>query len=306
MKRTVSLIPSATEIVCALGFEDHMVGRSHECDFPESVKRLPSCTEPSFDPSGSSREIHERVQTRLHEALSMYRVDVEKLAGLQPDLIITQAQCEVCAVSLQDVERAVANWVGSKPSLVSLSPQRLMDVWSDITRVAEALGDPARGAALTDGLQARVRTIEEKTKVLPTRPIVACLEWLDPLMASANWMPELVSLAGGRNLFGEAGTHAPWITWEALREKDPDVVVVLPCGFSIARTQQDMPLLTGKPDWADLQAVRNGRVYLTDGNQYFNRPGPRMAESLEILAEIFHPSMFHFGHEGTGWVGLVS
>jgi len=306
VKRIVSLIPSATEIVCALGFEGHLVGRSHECDFPESVKRLPSCTEPSFDPSGSSREIHERVQTRLQEALSMYRVDVEKLAGLQPDLIITQAQCEVCAVSLQDVERAVGDWVGSRPSLVSLSPNGLMDVWSDITRVAEALGDPTRGAALTDGLQARVRTIGEKTKVLPTRPTVACLEWLDPLMASANWMPELVSLAGGRNLFGEAGTHAPWITWEALREKDPDVVVVLPCGFSIARTQQDMPLLTGKPDWADLQAVRNGRVYLTDGNQYFNRPGPLMAESLEILAEIFHPSMFHFGHEGTGWVGLVS
>jgi len=306
VKRIVSLIPSATEIVCALGFEGHLVGRSHECDFPESVKRLPSCTEPSFDPSGSSREIHERVQTRLQEALSMYRVDVEKLAGLQPDLIITQAQCEVCAVSLQDVERAVGDWVGSRPSLVSLSPNGLMDVWSDITRVAEALGDPARGAALTDGLQARVRTIGEKTKAIPTRPTVACLEWLDPLMASANWMPELVSLAGGRNLFGEAGTHAPWITWEAVREKDPDVVVILPCGFSIARTQQDMPLLTGKPDWADLQAVRNGRVYLTDGNQYFNRPGPRMAESLEILAEIFHPSMFHFGHEGTGWVGLVS
>ena len=201
MKRTVSLIPSATEIVCALGFEDHLVGRSHECDFPESVKRLPSCTEPSFDPSGSSREIHERVQTRLQEALSMYRVDVEKLAGLQPDLIITQAQCEVCAVSLQDVERAVVNWVGSQPSLVSLTPNGLMDVWSDIIRVAEALGDPGRGAALTDGLQARVQAIGEKTKAIPTRPTVACLEWLDPLMASANWMPELVSLLSITNGF---------------------------------------------------------------------------------------------------------
>ncbi|MEC4671297.1 MAG: cobalamin-binding protein [Nitrospirota bacterium] len=306
MKRTVSLIPSATEIVCALGFEDHLVGRSHECDYPEFVKHLPPCTEPKFDPAGSSREVHERVQALLQDALSVYRVDVEKLQGLQPDVIITQAQCEVCAVSLQDVERAVATWVGSQPSLVSLSPRRLMDVWSDITRVAEALGDPDRGAALTDGLQARVRTIGERTKAIPTRPTVACLEWFDPLMATAHWVPELVSLAGGQNLFGMAGQSAPMLTWEALQESDPDILLLMPCGFDIPRIRQELELLTGQPAWSGLKAVRSGRVYLTDGNQYFNRSGPRLVESLEIVAEIFHPSVFQFDHEGIGWERLSS
>jgi iron complex transport system substrate-binding protein len=301
MPRIVSLIASATEIVCALGFEEHLVGRSHECDFPESVKRLPVCTAPKFDVHGSSSEIDQRVKTVLQDATSVYRVDVNLLKELRPDVIITQSQCEVCAVSLRDVEQAVCDWLGSRPTLVSLEPNCLADVWTDIGRVSDALGAAARGSALIQRLQQRMGAIADRSRTLPDRPTVACLEWLDPLMAAGNWMPELVSLAGGVNLLGTAGQHSPWMTWDQLRERDPEVIVALPCGLDLERTRAEMATLTARPGWPDLRAVRTGRVCVTDGNQFFNRPGPRLVESLEILAEILHPGVFHFGHEGTGW-----
>jgi iron complex transport system substrate-binding protein len=304
MPRIVSLIASATEIVCALGLEDQLVGRSHECDYPPSVMRLPVCTEPKFDVHGSSYEIDQRVKAVLHEGLSVYRVHADKLRELRPDVIISQTQCEVCAVSLKDVERAVYDWLDSRPCIVSLAPNALADVWDDIERVADALGVLPRGMALVEQLQLRMASIADKARGLRERPTVACVEWIEPLMASGNWMPELVAMAGGVNLFGEAGQHAPWMTWEQLRDRDPDVVVVLPCGFDIERTRQEMPHLTSKPEWPQLRAVRAGRVFLTDGNQYFNRPGPRLAESLEILAEMLHPEAFRPRHEGTGWQRL--
>lgn len=299
--RIVSLIASATEIVCALGYEDQLVGRSHECDYPPSVARLPVCTEPKFDTLGTSYEIDQRVKSILADALSVYRVEADKLKELQPDVIVTQSHCEVCAVSLRDVEQALCSWLDSRPQLVSLEPHALSDVWADIRRVAEALGNSERGDELVGRLKRRMSAILEKARALPQRPTVACIEWIDPLMAAGNWMPELVEMAGGVNLFGTAGKHSPWMTWEQLRQKDPEVIVVLPCGFDIRRSRGEMHALTEKPDWADLRAVRGWRVCLTDGNQFFNRPGPRLAESLEILAEILHPALFHFGHEGTGW-----
>jgi iron complex transport system substrate-binding protein len=299
--RIVSLIASATEIVCALGFEDRLVGRSHECDYPESVRRLPVCTAPKFEPDGTSYQIDQRVKALVQEGLSVYRVDGERLRDLAPEVIVTQSQCEVCAVSLRDVERAVCAWLLACPRLVSLHPNALADVWNDIENVAFALDVPERGRELAADLQARMAAIEERAKGLTPRPAVACLEWLDPLMAAGNWMPELVAKAGGINLFGEAGKHAPWMSWEELRARDPDVILLLPCGFDLPRCRRDLPVLQAKPGWADLKAVRTGRVYLTDGNQYFNRPGPRLVESLEILAEVLHPEEFHFGHEGHGW-----
>jgi iron complex transport system substrate-binding protein len=302
--RIVSLIASATEIVCALGFEDHLVGRSHECDFPPSVRRLPVCTEPKFDVHGSSRDIDQRVKDTLRDSLSVYRVDADMLKKLRPDVIVTQSQCDVCAVSLRDVEQAVCSWLDSQPRLVSLEPNCLADVWADIHRVAEALQVPDGGAALIGRLQERMATIADRASSLPARPTVASIEWIDPLMAAGNWMPELVEMAGGVNLFGEAGKHSPWMTWEQLCQRDPHVIVVLPCGFDIAQARRDMPVLTQKPEWPRLRAVRERRVYVTDGNQFFNRPGPRIVESLEILAEVLHPSTFHFGHEGTGWQPL--
>ena len=301
MRRIISLIASATEIVCALGFENQLVGRSHECDYPESIRRLPVCTEPKFNVEGSSCEIDQRVKTLLGETLSVYRVDAEQLRELEPDVIVTQSHCEVCAVSLRDVERAVCSWLSACPRLVSLAPNDLADVWSSIEQVAEALDSRERGADVIYKLQSRINVITERASRLSSRPTVACIEWIDPLMAAGNWMPELVALAGGVNLFGEAGKHSPWMTWEQLVARDPDVIVVLPCGFDIARSRREMLVLTSRSDWPLLRAVRGNRVFLADGNQYFNRPGPRLVESLEILAELLHPGAFRFGHEGKGW-----
>ena len=301
MPRIISLIASSTEIVCALGFEDQLVGRSHECDFPESVKKLPVCTAPKFQPDGSSYEIDQRVKAIVQEGLSVYRVEAGKLNELRPEVIITQTQCEVCAVSRRDVEAAVCELIDSRPKIVSLEPNALADIWTDILRVAEALDVPERGKALVKQLQKRMAAIAERARALSKKPAVACLEWIDPLMAAGNWMPELVAMAGGVNLFGEAGKHSPWMRWEHLCANDPEIIVILPCGFDIARTQQEMPVLRQKPEWRQLRAVKNRRVYLADGNQFFNRPGPRLVESLEILAEIFHAEVFSFGHEGAGW-----
>ena len=278
--RVVSLIASATEIVCALGCEEWLVGRSHECDYPPSIRHLPVCTEPLIDPSRSSGEIDQQVKTVLRQALSVYRVHDDVLRSLHPDVIITQAQCEVCAVSLKDVERSLAAWITSRPHLVSLEPNALEDVWRDIGDVAEILGVPERGVALVAQLQERIATSAERAQSLPERPTVACIEWIDPLMAAGNWVPELVELAGGTNLFGEAGRHSPWMTWPELVISDPDVIVVMPCGFDIDRSRQELLTLTQRPEWSTLRAVRTGRVSLTDGNQYFNRPGPRLVESL--------------------------
>jgi iron complex transport system substrate-binding protein len=301
MPRIISLIASATEIVCALGFEEQIVGRSHECDYPPSVQRLPICTQPKFDPDGTSYEIDQRVKAIVQEGLSVYRVDGAKLRDLEPDVIVTQSHCEVCAVSLRDVERAVCAWLSACPQLVSLAPNGLADVWTSIEQVADALKVPERGAEVIRRLQSRMRAIAERTRGLTHRPSVACIEWIDPLMAAGNWMPELVEMAGGVNRFGVAGAHSPWMTWEQLRDANPEVIVLMPCGFDIARTRRDLPLLANKPKWPRLRAVRDDRVFLADGNQYFNRPGPRLVESLEILAELLHPEMFAFGHEGTGW-----
>lgn len=302
--RIVTLIASATEIVCALGFRDQLVGRSHECDFPASVAALPVCTEPKLRTGVSSREIDAQVKRILTDALSVYRVHTETLRALQPTVLVTQSQCEVCAVSLRDVETALCNWIESRPQIVSLEPNCLADVWQDIRRTAAALGTPERGEQLIAALQQRMSAIAAQARSIAHQPTVACIEWIDPLMAAGNWMPELVEMAGGINLFGQAGMHSPWMTWEELRAQDPDVIIVLPCGFDIPRTRDEMPALTQKPDWQSLRAVRHRRVFLADGNQYFNRPGPRLAQSLEILAELLHPSEFQFGHQGSGWQPL--
>src|SRR6266851_4440640 len=302
MHRIVTLLPSATEIVCALGFEDQIVGRSHECDYPASVKRLPTLTQPKFDPEGSSAQIDERVKTIIGDALAVYRVDADALRALKPDVIVTQAQCDVCAVSLRDVEEAVGTWIGGPPpKIVSLAPYSLGDVLNDMGRVALALGAGVTGIEMVTQLQRRMTEIARRAKEGAARPRIACIEWIDPLMAAGNWMPELISMAGGTNLFGVAGQHSPWMKVEELATADPDVILIMPCGFDMERAAGELPTLTNRTEWKELKAVRDGRVFLADGNQYFNRPGPRIVESLEILAEILHPQLFRFGHEHTGW-----
>jgi iron complex transport system substrate-binding protein len=304
MERIASLLPSTTEIACALGFGPELVGRSHECDFPAEVAALPVLTEPKLDAKAPSLAIDDRVKQLVREGLSIYRVDAEKLRALAPSVILTQEQCEVCAASPKDVEQALREWTGSKPRVVSLSPRTLGDVWGDLVTVAAALGAAERGEALARRLADRLTDVSERTLRLKHRPRVAAIEWTDPLMAAGNWMPELISLAGGTNVFGETGRHSPWLEWEALRAADPDVIVVLPCGFDLARTRREMAPLAARPGFAELRAVRERRVQLADGNQFFNRPGPRLVESLEILAEMLHPDEIAPKHLGSGWQPL--
>ena len=304
MNRVVSLLPSSTEIIHALGCGDRIVGRSHECDYPDGIAELPPCTAPKFDPNGTSKEIDERVKAVLQEAVSVYRVDTALLDELAPDLVVTQSQCELCAVSLQDVQAAVRQLVRSKPDVLSLEPNELKDVWRDVASVAEALGVRERGDALLHELGGRLAAIAERARGIGHRPRVACIEWYEPLMAAGNWVPELVEIAGGVDVLGVRGEHSAWLEWAALEKSEPETIVLMPCGFDMSRSRRELPALTGRAEWARLEAVQRGRVFVTDGNQFFNRPGPRLVESAEILAEILHPEAFAFGHEGEGWERL--
>jgi iron complex transport system substrate-binding protein len=301
--RIISLLPSATEIVAALGFGDHLVGRSHECDFPPGVEELPACSSTKIPAQRNSSEIDERVKEIVAEGLSVYRVDIERLRELRPDLILTQTQCAVCAVTPRDLEQALCAWTGAQPAMVSLEPNNLDDVWNDIRRVGDALGVRPRAEELVDSLSKRLTAIRDKARDL-SRPTVAAIEWLDPLMSGGNWMPELIEIAGGSSLFARPGEHSNWLDWATLIEADPEVILLLPCGFKIAQTIRDLNLLTENPAWANLRVVKEGRVYLIDGHHFFNRPGPRLVESAEIVAEILHPDVFSFGHRGTGWISI--
>ncbi|MXW38375.1 MAG: cobalamin-binding protein [Acidobacteria bacterium] len=303
--RVVSLIASATEIVSALGMEHRLVGRSHECDFPPSILSLPICSSSKVDAAASSRDIDRQVREIVGEALSVYRVDGRLLDELAPTVIVTQTQCEVCAVSLRDVEEAVCEVVRSEPRIVPLAPMALGDVFDDIEVVAGALGIPDRGRELAAELKARLDVLRTRAAGLESRPRIACIEWIDPPMHAGNWVPELVEIAGGKVMAGEPGRHSGYFEFEELLSMDPDVIAVMPCGFDIARTGAEMPALAAQPGWNDLSAVRGGRVFLTDGNQYFNRPGPRVVESAEILAELLHPDEFGFGHRDSGWTPWV-
>lgn len=299
MARIVSLISSATEIVDALGQLDHLVGRSHECDYPPRVKALPVCTRPRIAVEANSQEIDRAVKESARTTVSIYDVFDDVIEGLEPTHILTQVQCDVCAVSLRDVELALARGMRGHPRIVSLQPDSLTAIWDDVRRVAGALGIAARGEAVIGELQARMSALAPQGLVPPR---VACIEWMEPLMAAGNWTPELIEMAGGINLFGEIGKHSPWMTWSDLVAADPDVIVIAPCGFDLARTVQEIYWMTGRCGWGDLRAVKNRRVYLADGNQYFNRPGPRVVETLQMLVEMLHGAAD--SGSGTRWRAL--
>jgi iron complex transport system substrate-binding protein len=299
--RIISLIPSATEIVASLGLAQYLVGRSHECDYPPAIQSLPICTAPNLDPKADSQTIHDRVTELLQKSLSIYRIDLAQLEALQPTHVITQAQCDVCAVSLGEVEAAISQLTQLQPMIISLQPQTLTDIWSDFQRVGDALG--ISPTPIITQLQARMTAVVEAVQDCP-RPWVVCIEWTDPLMAAGNWVPELVQLAGGDNRIGNPGQHSPWMTWEELQSVDPDVLILMPCGFDLEQTRKAAIALTTHPDWPRLIAVKTGQVYLVDGNQYFNRPGPRLVDSLEILAEILHPQQIKSQFHPQGWQRL--
>ena len=285
--KIVSLLPSSTEIVCKLGFRENLVGVSHECDYPLSVKDLPILTKPRFSPIESSQKIDNSVQDLLKKGLSVYEVNTDLLKNLAPDLIITQAQCEACAVSLNDVKKAVSDWVGNKPDIVSLEPNYLDEVWSDFERVGEKLNSSDSYLKFKTEIEQRLENLKQKSQHLSKRPTVVCVEWIDPLMIAANWVPELVDIAGGINMLSKPGSHSHIFKWEEIIESNPDFIIMMPCGFDINRTLEEINILKQKPDWSKLEAVKSNHVFVVDGNQYFNRPGPRLIESAEILFEIF-------------------
>jgi len=297
--RIISLLASGTELVCALGAGERLVGRSHECDHPSWVKRLPWVSRPTFDITGSSREIDERVRERLRSGQPLYEVDEVALADLAPDVLITQTHCEVCAVTPADLAHGVPAKL-RRNEVIALrtgSLKAILEGFLEVARVIDAL--PA-GEALVAAVRSRLAMMAAKTRPL-ARPSVVCLEWIEPIFAMGNWGPELVELAGGTNLLGTAGLHSASISWDQVREADSDVLVVAPCGFGLTRAQEEMHLFAERPGWRDLRAVRAGRVYVADGNLYFNRSGPSLFETPEILAEMIHPADFEPRHEGTAW-----
>jgi iron complex transport system substrate-binding protein len=297
--RIVSLLASGTELVCALGAGDLLVGRSHECDYPEWVKRLPSVSRPTFDIAGTSRQIDERVRARLRDKLPLYEVDEGALAALAPDVLITQTHCQVCAVSAADLAHA------ARPALlcqqvVALETGTLDAILEGFRNVARVLDLAEAGDRLVHDVAASLESLSEATRRLP-RPSVACLEWLDPIFAMGNWGPELVELAGGTSLLGRPGQHSTSLPWQAVQAADPDVLVVAPCGFGLERTLSEVHRLAEHPGWHRLRAVREGRVFVADGNLYFNRSGPSVFETPWLLAEMLHPAHFAPRHEGRAW-----
>ena len=282
--RIVSLIPSATEIVCALGAEDQLVGRSHECDFPPSVERLPALTSPKMDPSASTAAIDREVRALVEEGLSVYRIDVDRLEALAPDLVVTQDQCQVCAVALDEVTAAVRSLTRRNVEIVSLSPLTVADVKEDVRRVGrpsecrESGGGRGRDARAARGAWPRPRGPRRRR-----RPRVVHIEWIAPLMVGGHWIPELVECAGGEHALGVRGARTSPIAWDEVRAYDPEVIVVSPCGFKIPQSERDRGLLEGLPGWHDTAAARVGRVFVADGNAFFNRPGPRLVETAEIV-----------------------
>lgn len=288
--RIVSLLPSATELVCALGAADELVGISHECDFPDAIRDRAVLTRSRIDAHGSSRAIDRAVRGVIRDAISIYDVDADRLAALAPDVIITQDLCEVCAVSLDDVRAAIARLAHRDAiAVVSLRPTRLGDVLDDVGRVAAALGRVERGARVRAELERRVRDIAARAAAVTARPRVASLEWIEPIMLGGTWMPELIELAGGCSVGAAPGAPAPTVTPAELAALRPDVVLVKPCGFTIPRTLAERALL--QRSVIDVVGPAT-RVYVSDGNAYFNRPGPRLVESLEIMAACVHPEVF--------------
>ena len=294
-ERIASLLASATEILFALGLGDRVVAVSHECDYPAGVYDKPRVTLTTVKTEASSREIDEQVREVSAGAGGLYEIDVDRLAELRPDLIVTQSQCDVCAVAYDDVLRAVGNRAElAGTEVVDLNPVSLEAVLDDIIRVGAATGREDRAREYVESLEARVNAVRSRTEALSAadRPRVVCLEWIDPPMAAANWMPTLVEIAGGRNGLTTAGAASGYTEWNDVVGFDPEVMVVMPCGFDLERTIAEAATLKTFPGWSELAACRKGRVYAVDGNAYFNRSGPRIVDSIEILAGLFHPGLF--------------
>ena len=294
-QRIASLLASATEILYGLGLGEKVVAVSHECDFPPEVSGKPRVTYTHIAVNASSAEIDRQVTQRVSSGEPIYNIDAQRLASLRPDLIVTQAQCEVCAVSHDDVLRAVQDHDALKETVVvALNATTLDEIFEDIIRVGDAAACPAEAQAYVTDLRKRVEVVRAKaaSAAATHRPRVVCIEWIEPVMVAANWMPELIDLAGGESGLSNSGARSDYTDWDEVVAYDPEVVVVMPCGFDLTRTLDEAGDLPKLRQWSKLTAVRTERVYAVDGNAYFNRSGPRITASLEILAELIHPTVF--------------
>lgn len=294
--RVVSLLPAATEWVGFFGAEALLVGRSHACDYPAPVRDLPVLTRPALPAVGDSAAIDAQVRNQLKQGLSMFDVDLEQLKTLRPDLILTQAQCKVCAVAMPQMEAALAAWTGARPQLFSMEPYTLRQALDAALHLGKALGCIEQAIDRVGAAEVRLRRFRDRLGLtkwsdMSAFPTIACIEWMEPLMTASHWMPDVAEMGGGRAVLAEPGERSSYVEWEALRKADPDVIAVMPCGFSIERTLSELHYLTERDGWSTLKAVRNGRVYLFDGNAYFNRPGPRLYRSIELLARALHPDV---------------
>lgn len=283
--RVISLLASGTEIVCALGAGDALVGRSHECDNPEWVRKLPACTRPAFDVSMSSGEIDAEVRRRLQLHEPLYHVDADLIRELQPDLLITQSHCEVCAVTPDDVERVGCGILSSH--VLALGAGTVEGIFDGVMSIACAMGLLSAGEDLVARMRSGIRAVTDAVRDKPA-PTVVMLEWTDPIFSMGNWGPELVEAANGKVLLGEKGQFSRAISWNDVRVADPDFLIIAPCGYDMSRTLRERPLLEALPGWMQLKSVRAGRVTLADGNLYFNRSGTTIVETVEIIAEILH------------------
>ena len=302
--KIVTLIPSATEIVAFLGQKNSIVGRSHECDYPKDLNNIAKLTSPKINVEGTSSEINKQINTILENSLSVYKVDIQKLKELDPDFIITQAHCEVCAVSFSEVKNIVNKYFNRKTKIISLEPNTLNDVFDDIKRVAKGLNiENESNNKLIENLKIRLKKIKNLSAIQKQKPSVACIEWIDPLMIAANWIPEMVEIAGGANILGKSGVNSHWIKFEEIIDQNPEIIIFIPCGFNIEKTKKELDNYIKKNNsLRSLKAYKNHKLFIADGNQFFNRPGPRLIESLEIFAEIIHPNIFDFNHKGVGWI----
>ena len=294
--RILSLLPAATEWVCALGATEQLVGRSHECDYPPEIQDRPVVTRPTFDAAEDSAAIDDAVQSQVQAGLSLYEVDLDRLRALDPDVVVTQDQCDVCAVDRSQLEARLGDWTGGAPTVFSMRPTTLKEVFDEALRLGRHLDRlDAAMEVLAEG-EARLKALRDRVGVdrrtdPASLPSVACIEWLEPLMVAGHWMPDVVEMAGGRAVMAEAGTPTRRVEWAALREVDPDVLVCMPCGFTIEETRRDLHYLTDREGWGTLSAVQAGRVALLDGNAYYNRPGRRLYRAIAVLATVLYPDL---------------
>ena len=302
--RIISLISSGTEIVSSLGCSDSLVGISHECDYPPSISELPICSEPKIDVSGSSLEVDKQVKSLLQEALSIYRIKEEKISELKPDIIITQSQCKVCAVSLDDVQNALKKQLGINPLIISLEPNNLNDVLIDIQNLGNALGKTHEANKIINTFKTEIHQLKKYNEGRK-KITLACIEWIEPLMFAGNWVPEIVDIAGASDLFGVNGEHSSWSEYSLLFKNNPDKIIFMPCGYDMKKTKSEVKSLDHMKGWSDLRAVKSGNAYITDGSQYFNRPGPRLLDSIKIMHDIINDTDL-YGFHGAGWEKIIN